>query len=94
VAPPVGVLHVDVDQFLVALARRGDPSLVGRAVIVGGTGDPMVPRTVCTCASYEARRIRPATTDPAAVEGAALVALGRFEIRRPVRLLGVRVVFG
>ncbi|GAA1873121.1 hypothetical protein GCM10009836_62580 [Pseudonocardia ailaonensis] len=49
------VLHADVDQFLVALERRRDPALVGRAVIVGGTGDPTVPRTVCMCASYEAR---------------------------------------
>lgn len=49
------VLHVDVDQFLVALERRRDPGLAGRPVIVGGTGDPTVPRTVCMCASYEAR---------------------------------------
>ncbi|WP_446686490.1 Y-family DNA polymerase, partial [Pseudonocardia pini] len=53
--PRVVLLHIDVDQFLVALARREDPSLVGRPVIVGGTGDPTVPRTVCMCASYEAR---------------------------------------
>jgi len=31
------------------------------------------------------------TTDPALVERAALVVLGRFELARPVRLLGVRV---
>ena len=33
-----------------------------------------------------------ATTDPAAVADAALVVLHRFELGRPVRLLGVRVV--
>jgi DNA polymerase IV len=32
------------------------------------------------------------TTDPAAVARAALVVLDRFELTRPVRLLGVRVV--
>ena len=31
------------------------------------------------------------TTDPAVVERAALVVLDRFELARPVRLLGVRV---
>ena len=33
-----------------------------------------------------------ATIDPAAVAAAALVVLHRFELGRPVRLLGVRVV--
>ena len=32
------------------------------------------------------------TTDPAVVAAAALVVLHRFELGRPVRLLGVRVV--
>jgi len=35
-----------------------------------------------------------ATADPAAIEEAALAALGRFTGRRPVRLLGVRAEFG
>jgi DNA polymerase-4 len=33
------------------------------------------------------------TVDPAAIEAAALQALGRFELDRPVRLLGVRAEF-
>lgn len=33
------------------------------------------------------------STDPAAIEAAALEALGRFELDRPVRLLGVRAEF-
>ncbi len=53
--------------------------------------------TVRTATFWErtrTRRITPPTSDPAVVEQAALVALGRFEIRKPVRLLGVRLVFG
>ncbi|WP_442945852.1 DinB/UmuC family translesion DNA polymerase, partial [Nonomuraea sp. LPB2021202275-12-8] len=33
------------------------------------------------------------TTDPAALTHAALIALGRFELTRPVRLLGVAVTY-
>ncbi|MGU3293379.1 DNA polymerase IV [Williamsia sp. M5A3_1d] len=49
------ILHVDLDQFQVSVERIRDPDLVGVAVIVGGSGDPEQPRTVVTCASYEAR---------------------------------------
>ena len=48
-------MHIDLDQFQVSVERRRNPDLVGVPVIVGGTGDPMEPRKVVTCASYEAR---------------------------------------
>lgn len=49
------ILHVDLDQFLAAVEKRRDPELRDRPVIVGGSADPTTPRTVVTCASYEAR---------------------------------------
>jgi len=49
------ILHVDVDQFQAAVEVLRRPDLVGRPVIVGGSGDPTARRQVVTCASYEAR---------------------------------------
>ncbi len=49
------VLHVDLDQFLASVELRRHPDLVGKPVIVGGSGDPTEARKVVTCASYEAR---------------------------------------
>ncbi|MBM9468794.1 DNA polymerase IV [Nakamurella sp. YIM 132084] len=49
------ILHVDLDQFQVTVERLRRPELVGVPVVVGGAGDPTQPRTVVTCASYEAR---------------------------------------
>ncbi len=49
------VLHVDLDQFIAAVEVLRRPELQGRAVVVGGRGDPME-RSVVTTASYEARR--------------------------------------
>jgi DNA polymerase-4 len=49
------ILHVDLDQFLVAVELRRRPALRGQPVVVGGSSDPSTPRKVVTSASYEAR---------------------------------------
>jgi DNA polymerase-4 len=48
------VLHVDLDQFLAAVEMLRRPELRGRAVVIGGDGDP-AKRGVVSTASYEAR---------------------------------------
>ncbi len=50
------VLHVDLDQFLVAVEVLRRPELAGKQVIVGGRGDP-TERAVVSTASYEARKL-------------------------------------
>ncbi|MBW3659458.1 MAG: DNA polymerase IV [Actinobacteria bacterium] len=46
------VLHADVDSMFAQVHQRDDPTLVGQAVLVGGTG----PRSVVAAASVEAKR--------------------------------------
>ena len=48
------VLHMDLDQFIVAVEILRRPQLRGRPVVVGGDGDP-AKRGVVSTASYEAR---------------------------------------
>lgn len=48
-------MHADLDQFQASVEVCRRPELRGSPVVIGGTGDPRQPRTVVTCASYEAR---------------------------------------
>ena len=51
-APQRYIAHFDLDSFFVSVEMLQDPSLLGKAVVVGGSRD----RAVVTTCSYEARK--------------------------------------
>ncbi len=46
------IIHIDINQFFVAVARLEDPSLIGKPVVVAGDNR----RGIVSTASYEARK--------------------------------------
>ena len=56
------IAHLDCDAFYVSVELLRRPELIGRPVVVAGSG----PRAVVTTASYESRRFGVGSASPAA----------------------------
>lgn len=75
------ILHIDMDAFFAAVEILDDPSLVGKAVIVGGTPEG---HGVVSTANYEARKFGVHSAMPAA-QAMRLCPQGIFLRPRPHR---------
>lgn len=76
------IMHIDMDSFFAQVEIREDPSLLGKAVIVGGSSN----RGVVTSATYEARALGVRAGMPTARARAlcptAVFVHGHFELYR------------
>jgi DNA polymerase-4 len=82
--------RAELDEHVARLATEVTESVVAEGRWV--THVAVKVRTAAFFTRTKISKLPEPTTDPAAVAGTALAVLERFELLRPVRLLGVRVV--